>query len=496
MKVEHFFKHYGVESSPFAEEDAESDHVFKRHCIVKTYHPAWGKVYGNPESPATAAVFGEKGSGKTALRLQIVEGLTQFNRENPGKRVFVIEYVDFNPFLDRFTKRFRSGASVEDVLAKWRLWDHMDAILSLGVTQVVDEILGTSEKRDDPNGAFRIDRAALKSLPRVSRRDLLLLAALYDQSTTLPRRDRWRLLRRRLSFSCLQWDYAIAALLPLMVLSGAVALKGAAVLASPWPWLSVPIGCLPRCIRWMRCSGDALRVERQLKSLSHQVGTLRQLFLALGSRDLENQPIPRNDQSADRYELLKKFQDVLKRLGFSGISIVVDRVDEPHLLGGAPARMRSFIWPLLDNKFLTHPGVGTKLLLPSELKAYISREGTAFYEKSRLDKHNLIQSLEWSGQSLFDIASDRLNACRSRTASEGRLSLQDLFSPEISKEELISSLDHIRVPRHLFKFLHRLIVDHCNAFTDDDPQWKFTRATFHACRAVYLKEQETLAASV
>ena len=30
-------------------------------------------------------------------------------------------------------------------------------------------------------------------------------------------------------------------------------------------------------------------------------------------------------------------------------------------------------------------------------------------------------------------------------------------------------LDSLRVPRHLFKFLYRLLVDHCNAHPDDAP---------------------------
>ena len=58
------------------------------------------------------------------------------------------------------------------VLSRWQLQDHMDAILSLGVTQLVD--LLTAEKVD------------LSVLSLDQRRDLLLLAALYDASTGEP----------------------------------------------------------------------------------------------------------------------------------------------------------------------------------------------------------------------------------------------------------------------------------------------------------------------
>ncbi len=105
MKIQQFLEHHGIGANPFAEEDAQTDPVFKEHCIASTYHPTWDKIYGDPAEPATSIVFGEKGSGKTAMRLQIVRHLAQYNEKHPDQRVFVIEYDDFNPFLDRFRDR-------------------------------------------------------------------------------------------------------------------------------------------------------------------------------------------------------------------------------------------------------------------------------------------------------------------------------------------------------------------------------------------------------
>jgi hypothetical protein len=83
MKTQQFLEYHGIGTNPFAEEDAQTDPVFKEHCIDSTYHPTWDKIYGNPAEPATSLVFGEKGSGKTALRLQIVRHLAQYNRRTP-----------------------------------------------------------------------------------------------------------------------------------------------------------------------------------------------------------------------------------------------------------------------------------------------------------------------------------------------------------------------------------------------------------------------------
>ncbi len=40
----------------------------------------------------------------------------------------------------------------------------------------------------------------------------------------------------------------------------------------------------------------------------------------------------------ERYELLRKFQGVLKPLGYSGIIVLIDRVDEPQQVEGDPRR--------------------------------------------------------------------------------------------------------------------------------------------------------------
>ena len=85
--------------------------------------------------------------GKTQLddsadALQVDRHLERFNQENPGHQVFIIRYDDFNPFLDHFSERMgrRTIKKPERVLDNWKLWDHMDAILCLGVTKLCPEL--------------------------------------------------------------------------------------------------------------------------------------------------------------------------------------------------------------------------------------------------------------------------------------------------------------------------------------------------------------------
>ena len=73
MKVQQFFEHHGLNQNPYSQEDAQTDPLFQKLGADGTFHPSWDKIYGDPATPSTAVVFGEKGSGKTALRLQIIK---------------------------------------------------------------------------------------------------------------------------------------------------------------------------------------------------------------------------------------------------------------------------------------------------------------------------------------------------------------------------------------------------------------------------------------
>jgi hypothetical protein len=116
----------------------------------------------------------------------------------------------------------------------------------------------------------------------------------------------------------------------------------------------------------------------------------------------------------------------------------------------------------------------------------LKREEKEFYERSRLDKQNLIPSLEWTGESLFDVANDRIRACVK--SSDKAPSICDLFDESYTQGELIGIFARLRVPRQLFKFLHRLIVDHCNRYTDEAPRWRISRDTVQATLALYLRD--------
>ncbi len=493
MKIQQFLEHHGVSRNPFAEEDAQTDPVFKDHCIDSTYHPTWDKIFGDPAEPATAVVFGEKGAGKTAMRLQIARHIQLYNREHPDERLFVIHYDDFNPFLDRFRERLsgRRRRRADRVLKEWKLWDHMDAILSLGVTGLVDHILDI--KQPSPFTDCELDGEGIRGLDRHQARDLLVLAACYDQSIATTFKERWGGLRKRLQFSTLRahWQLALGIAWTVLVLGLVVtlAISGhAKLLAMFWLYLILAVaGWGPWLWRWWNCFWLARGVLKQMRLSNRDAKSLRQVLMQFTWAELVAQPVPDKESTDDRYEMLIKLQGILQTLGFHGVIVLVDRLDEPHLINGSAELMKALLWPMLDNKFLKHPGLGLKIMAPIELTRFIDREDRDFYQRARLDKQNMIASFEWTGEALYDVANARLSAC---AIDESSPILRDFIDGSVSDRRIIEAFRGLRTPRHLFKFLYRLFVAHCNSHVDGVPAWQISAEAFESTLAVYHRDQD------
>jgi hypothetical protein len=232
---------------------------------------------------------------------------------------------------------------------------------------------------------------------------------------------------------------------------------------------------------------EARGIVRNVRVGNRQLNPLRQVLMNFTHAEIDSQPLPSQPRTDDRYELLSKLQGVLRTLKYTGILILVDRVDEPYLINGSAEQMRALLWPMLDNKFLKHPGLGFKLLLPIELWRFVEREEREFYQRARLDKQNMIPSLEWTGEALYDVANARIRACARDGARPG---LRDLLDESISERQVIDALRSLRVPRHLFKFMYRLLVAHCNAHTDEAPVWRIPEPLFESTLSLYRRDQD------
>ncbi len=500
MKIQQFLEHYGVKTNPFSQEDAQSDHIFQQHCAETIHHPAWDKVLGDCRNPSTSIVFGEKGAGKTAIRIQLLKALKDHNEKFPKERAFVISYDDLNPFLDAFRDRLRGRRRTPDqALKQWRLWDHMDALLALSTRRLCNVI--ADKNAVDPD----FDLTQIRDLPRQRKRDLLMLAAFYDQSSDQSHWRRWKGIRGQIGYMTpfVHWRFALGVAVALFVLWFAFrglttdTLKTLGTLKSWWVYAAIAAGWFPFAKRYVSLWWRASQIAKQVRILEHGTSSLQRILSRFPEGEIDDQPMPSRDRSDDRYELLSKLQRILKPLGFSSIVVLVDRVDEPHLINGSAERMRDFLWSMFDNKFLKHPGIGFKMLLPRDVVYFLTREEKEFYERSRLDKQNLIKSLEWTGESLFDMATNRIRACLTEATGgnepvKNAITVGDFFAEDISREDLIQKFARLRVPRHLFRFLYRLLTEHCNRTTEDQPSWKISRVVLEMVSDSYGKEQEAL----
>jgi hypothetical protein len=146
---------------------------------------------------------------------------------------------------------------------------------------------------------------------------------------------------------------------------------------------------------------------------------------------------------------------------------------------------------MLEHKFLRHPGIGLKLLLPIELAYYLEKEDKEFYDRARPDKLNMIKPLRWTGPSLYDLATDRLRACAIDPQADGQgPRLRQLIDESIADDTLKDALGTLRTPRQLFKFLQRLLEEHCHRHTEDAPRFTIDPDTFRTTYAAHMRDLE------
>jgi hypothetical protein len=517
MKIDTLLDHYHITENPFGAEEARHDPVFDRLIEKDLSHPEFAKVMGRVDQPGTSIVFGEKGSGKTAIRIMLANQIAHHNAEHPDRQVLVVPYDDLNPVLDQLLAA--CGGSIEATLDELRLEDHQDAILSIAVTRLVNILLGIVSDSPEPTPCPKALKKKIKNLPRQSRVDLAVLAALYDQPQTGSVVSRFGRLRRKLRLGWIEpvpWTWIGASLAtlaavglgptlwwlsrtdeqPIWLLPAlGVSIAAMLLLWSVWGWMSIR--------RRMLC----MRILTQTPAVNRTPSDLSKMFSNLGTGELSGRALPSSDKagSESRYQLTRRFVEVLNGLGYAGMVVLVDRVDEPTLVHGRADRMRAIVWPMFDNKFLQQKGVGVKLLLPIELRHLVHRESPAFFEEARLDKQHLVDRLTWSGATLYDICSSRLRACQEPTEApdsesdsqadsqaDKPIQLMDLFQADVSRDAVIDALDQMRQPRDAFKFLYGLIQEHCRLSPEDEPSYKIARITLDNVRRAQAQRVQDL----
>ncbi len=540
MNLSTFFEHWRIVENPFRGEEARQDPVFRRleslgttsasaaggHISAQgtgfTTHSDFEKILGDFARPSTAIVFGEKGSGKTAMRLQIADRVAAYNVANPSARCLLVPYDELNPILDRFNERVGSERkpNVPEALAKMRLPDHMDAVLSLIVPRIVDTMLKEGEAAEGagvtPLGLGVEPRRTIRKLDTTTREELLLLQAVYDRAEGAERRTRKlrRVLRLPLPGRVWLWNSLamLGWLLPAglaywaysegkLDLNGGWAIYSVAALTALW------LLVIAKRWGWDRLSYLRLahKVRRQVRTSGRGDASFARSLRQVDPSMLEVGLLPTTPSEEHRYSLFDRLRRLLANFGFASIMIIVDRVDEPTLIAGDPERMKSVVWPMLNNKFLQQAGFGVKMLLPMELRHALFRESAAFFQEARLDKQNLIERLSWTGAMLYDLCNARLQACLmqppagtddgARTAAT-LITLLDLFAEDVTRQDIVDALDQMHQPRDAFKMLYQCLVEHCSNVTQDQAQWRIPRLVLDTVKKQQVERVRQLSSGV
>lgn len=555
MNLTAFFEHWKIAENPFKGEEARQDPVFWRlegidsagrksvgdgrsstAGLTTTTHPdfekivgggavaAGGVIAGEFERPATAIVFGEKGSGKTAMRIQLADRVAAYNRVHPDKKCLLIPYDDLNPVLDRFCERVppdrksKGGGTSESPLSRFRLVDHIDAMLSMVVPHLVDAILREHRDEKSPvvlelerrgeNGKSDDPRRRARKMEMSYRHDLLLLQVVYDRAESGGGAEaRTRRLRRSLRIpppvGSLVWT--LLAYLGWLAPAGLI-YYGIQHDLINWPpvpgWYmytvlgvtALYLGALAKRSIYDRLRFISLghRVRKQVRILARGDASFGRSIRHVPPPLVDAAVLPMSNAEEPRYAMLERLMRVLRPYGYVSLMLVIDRIDEPSAISGDPERMKAVIWPLLNNKFLQHPGLGVKMLLPMELRHALFRESSSFFQEARLDKQNLVERLAWTGPMLYDVCNARLQACRAQGADVKPITLLDLFAEDVTRQDLIEALDQMHQPRDAFKMLYQCLIEHCSGVTQEAQQFRVPRHVLENVRKQQVERVKQL----
>ncbi|WFB35719.1 hypothetical protein P3T73_16325 [Kiritimatiellota bacterium B12222] len=485
MKIETFLRHWRLLENPFVAEEARDDDIYQKIMSEGVAHPEFEKIFGRPDRPSASVVFGEKGSGKTALRLLMEQRLREYNEKNPDKKTWIVRYDEWNHMVDR-TVGSEAAAGDPENFQRIRLDDHIDKIISMVISEIVDAASRTGNSK-----VSRELTKTLRKLPRQHQLDLAYLTVLYDQPSLSTRSERWKKLSSILKVKTIfSPTYAVYALSGGVLLSllGVLDITATGVLG-PFAFAAVAAGGVVAFLSGWLGLGPFFknlkrrkRITEEIKVVDHPLSLLFKQLGTFKSADLDSLPLPSPGDRDCRYELLGRLQRLIGGLGFVSMTVLVDRVDEPSLINGNAKKMRNLIWPLFTHKILQQDGIGIKMLLPIELGYELRREDADFFMGARLDKGNLIERLEWTGVNLFDICNHRVEAVCEAVEGQELTRLKDLFEDKVSVQDLVDALDQMKQPRDAFKFLYEIIMQHCKGSTDAEPEFYIPKLTLEQVR--------------
>jgi hypothetical protein len=189
-----------------------------------------------------------------------------------------------------------------------------------------------------------------------------------------------------------------------------------------------------------------------------------------------------SDSGSTSRTVLQKLVDFVQIFPFTGIVILIDKVDETELTQQSSDASSRLIYPILSHiQLLEVENFGWMFFLWAQIKPYF--EGGKF--PVRLDKiaH---ATIDWE-DSFF---TEMLNA-RIKYFSNGSLAFKDLFDSDVDVEATLKAIISIamRSPRELVRLMDTIIVEHDIRNAAEEKGCLLSQVSIDAGLDKYVKER-------
>lgn len=378
-----------LEANPFEHYTAETEPNIADYAVRPPYLQA---IADRARGLSSFVLFGDRGSGKSATRITVYNEIWKGVSAKTGdqKQPFTVNLTDYS--------------SIQDLMKKGKLVDH--DIIKLASFAVIEQMLAWLSSLESEERSIFID-----GLDKSERTLVFALVKLFYLS--VPEMD------RDLSTSD-----------TLRLLNSAWTTKSAIWAHKRWDALSKIAASILSA--WTKKEIDgavdiSVPAEALIKSLDG--GT-----------------------ASSSIAVLRKLVEFVKLFGFSGVCVLVDKIDETPTTSNSAEATAKLIHPLLSHiQLLEVADFSWVLFVWSNVQDHFSGKYPV-----RLDKiaH---ANVTWNTPSLREMLESRMNFF-----SSGKLAFRDLLAKDLNADDIFKELSAIAInsPRELIKLMDIIVREH------------------------------------
>lgn len=407
-------------SNPFEHYTAETEPHIAEYAVKPPYLTT---ISARARATSSFILFGDRGAGKSATRITLFRDLWAAKGKESETGIGVplaVNYIDFSKAI----KRFKSGSfSESDIIAEV-------AFLTIETTLAWLSSL-TDGERDIYTGALDNREKALV---------IALLKTFYFVRGEIERKQTER-------------D-------ALVLLNQAWVTRSAIWAAKRWDVLSTLIGRITEIATKQFTSGSvevADRVELTLKSL---VG-------------LDGEVVK---------PVLQKLVDFVRIFGFTGVVILIDKVDETEFTQNSAESTTKLIHPLLSHvQLLEVDGFAWQLFLWSQVKPFMGAERY----RVRLDKIASV-TIDWDISFFRQMLDERI-----KFFSAGRISFSDILDETLDVDTVLGDLINTatKSPRELVRLMDIVFTEHDIRHSSREMVYLLDQLSLQMGQDRYVKER-------